>query len=50
MVISGETLDIIQFCWFGFYDWLMSRDEPIQYTDENYVFGRYLGPEIDVGI
>ena len=38
----GGTSDISQF-------WVMFRDEPIQYPDENPILGRYLGPEIDVG-
>ena len=32
----------------GFYDWVMFRDEPIQYPDKNPVLVRYLGPSIDV--
>ena len=31
-----------------FYDWVIFRDDPIQSPDENTVFGRYLGPAIDV--
>ena len=33
----------------GFYDWIMFRNKPIQYHEENPVLGRYLGPSIDVG-
>ena len=33
----------------GFYDWVMFRDEPIQYPDENTVLDRYLKPEINFG-
>ena len=47
-VISGGASDIIQFCEHGFYDWVMFRDEPIHYPDENPVLGRYLVTEIYV--
>ena len=33
----------------GFYDWVMFRDELIQYHDGNPVLVRNLGPAIDVG-
>ena len=46
-MISNGTSDISQFCEHGFYDWVMFRDNPIQYPDENPVLGRYLGPAID---
>jgi len=49
MVISGETSDISQFCEFAFYDWIMFRDQPVAFLDDNPVLGRYLGPAIDVG-
>ena len=48
-VMLVGTSDISQFCDHGFYDWVMFRDEPIQYPDNNQVLGRYLGPAIDVG-
>ena len=48
-VMLGGTSDISQFCEHGFYDWVMFRDELIQYPDENPVLGRYLGPAMDVG-
>ena len=47
-LMSGGTSDISQLCEHGFYDWVMFRDEPIQYSDENPVLGRYLRPEINV--
>ena len=49
-IMFGGNSDVSQFCEHGFYDWVMFRDEPIQYPDENPVLGRYLGPEIDVGL
>ena len=43
------NFDISQFCYLGFYDWVMFRDEPIQCPHENPVLGRYLVPAIVVG-
>ena len=48
-VLSGETADISQFCELSFYEWVMFRDEPVQFPDENPVLGRFLGIAIDVG-
>ena len=48
-LMSGETSDISQFCEFAFYDWIMFRDQPVAFPDDNPVLGRYLGPAIDVG-
>ena len=49
-VMLGGTSDISQFFGHRFYNWVMFRDEPIQYSDENLVFGRYLGPTIYTGL
>ena len=49
-LMSSGTYDIRQFCEHGFYNLVIFRGEPIQYPDENPVLGRYLGPEIDVGL
>jgi len=48
-VMSGETSDISQFCEFAFYDWIMFRDQPVAFPDDNPVLGRFLGPAINVG-
>ena len=40
-VMLGGTSDIIQFYENGFYDWVMFRDEPIQYLENNPMLGRY---------
>ncbi len=48
-VMSSETSDISQFCEFAFYDWIMFRDQPVAFPDDNPVLGQYLGPAIDVG-
>ena len=47
--MSGETSDISQFCEFAFYDWIMFRDQPVAFPDDNPVLGQYLGPAINVG-
>ena len=49
MVMSGETSNISQFCEFAFYDWIMFRDQPVAFPDDNPVLGHYLGPAINVG-
>eukprot|EP00957_Ditylum_brightwellii_P024389 1840887-Ditylum_brightwellii.AAC.2 len=46
--MSGETLDINQFCSFEFYEWVIFRDKPVQNPDKNPTLGRYLGPSIDI--
>ena len=46
---SSDKADISQFCEFAFYDWIMFRDQPVAFPDDNPVLGRYLGPAIDVG-
>ena len=48
-VLSGETADISQFCELSFYEWIMFRDEPVSYPDNNPVLGRFLGIAVDVG-
>ena len=47
--LSGETSNISQFCEFAFYDWIMFRDQPVAFLDDNPVLGRYLRPAINVG-
>ena len=46
----GGTSYISQLCEHGLYYWVIFRYEPIQYPDGNTVLGRYLGPEIDIGL
>ena len=48
-IMSDQTSDISQFCELGFYEWVMFRDEPIQFPNDNPVLGRYLEPAINVG-
>ena len=40
-VMLVGTSDISQFYEHGFYDWVLSRGEPIQHPDEKPVLGRY---------
>ena len=49
MAMSGKMSDISQFCEFPFYGWIMFRDQPVAFLDNNPVLGRYLGPAINVG-
>ena len=46
----GGTSNISKFYEHGFYDWVMFREKPIQFPDENPVLGRYLGPSIYAGL
>ena len=48
-VMFGGIYDISQFCRAWFYDWVVFRDKPIKYSDENSLLGMYLGPAIYVG-
>ena len=48
-VIEGQASDISNICEFSWYQWVMFRDGPVQYTAYNLVLGRHLGPARDVG-
>ena len=48
-VLSGETANISQFCELSFYEWIMFRDEPVHYPNNNPVLGQFLGIAVDVG-
>ena len=48
-MMMGETPDISYICEFGWYDWVMFRDEVAPYPEPKLVLGRYLGPSVDVG-
>ena len=47
-IMSGETLDISQFCKLEWYEWIMFRDSAVLFPWGKMVLGRYLGPNIDV--
>ena len=48
-IVSGETADISPFCEFGWWDWVMFRDNGVAFPEDKMVLGKYLGPSIDVG-
>ncbi len=47
--MTGSTADISHICEFGWYDWVMFRDNLPTYQDNKLILGRYLGPATDVG-
>ncbi len=47
--MTGTTADISHISEFGWYDWVMFRDNTPTFPDDNIVLGRYLGPATDVG-
>ena len=48
-LMTGSTADISHISAFGWYDWVMFRDNTPTFPDNNIVLGRYLGPATDVG-
>jgi hypothetical protein len=48
-LISGETPDISQYCKFGFWQWVMFRDNTAHWPKPSMSLGlgKYLGPPID---
>jgi hypothetical protein len=48
-IMTGTTADISHISEFGWYDWVMFRDNTPTFPDDNIVLGRYLGPATDVG-
>jgi hypothetical protein len=47
--MTGNTADISHICEFGWYDWVMFRDNVPSFPDNKMTLGRYLGPATDVG-
>jgi hypothetical protein len=48
--MAGSTADISHILSkFGWYDWVMFRDNIPTYPDDKLILGRYLGPATDVG-
>ena len=47
--MTGNTADISHICEFGWYDWVMFRDNSPTFPDNEMTLGRYLGPATDVG-
>jgi hypothetical protein len=43
-LISGETPYISQYCEFGFWQWVMLRDNTAHWPEPPLSLGKYLGP------
>ena len=48
-IMKGTTADISHIAEFGWYDWVMFRDNIPSYPDDKLILGRYLGPTLDTG-
>jgi hypothetical protein len=48
-IMTGSTADISHICEFGWYDWVMFRDNVPTFPDIKLILGGYLGPRTNVG-
>jgi len=48
-IMTGSTADISHIAEFGWYDWVMYRDNVPSYLDDRLILGRYLGLATDIG-
>ncbi len=48
-IMTGNTADISHIAEFGWYDWVMFRDNEPSFPDDKLILGCYLGPAIDTG-
>ncbi len=48
-IMTGSTTDISLICEFGWYDWVMFRDDVPTFPDIKLTLGQYLGPATNVG-
>ena len=48
-IMKGTTADISHISKFGWYDWVMFRDNTPMFPDNKMILGQYLGPATDVG-
>ncbi len=48
-IMTGSTANISHMCEFGWYDWVMFRDNVPTFPDVKLTLGQYLGPATDVG-
>jgi hypothetical protein len=48
-IMTGSTANISHICEFGWYDWLMFRDNLPTFPDNKLILGQCLGPATDVG-
>jgi hypothetical protein len=47
--MTGNTTNISHIAEFGWYDWVMFRDNEPSFPNDKRILGRYLGPAIDTG-
>jgi hypothetical protein len=48
--MTGNTADISHIAEFGWYNWVMYRDNEPSFPDDKLILGCYLGPAIDTGL
>ncbi len=49
-IMTGNTANISHIAEFGWYDWVMFRDNKPSYPDNKLILGCYLSPAIDTGL
>ncbi len=48
-IITGSTANISHICEFGWYDWVMFRDNVPTFPDVKLTLRQYLGPATNIG-
>jgi hypothetical protein len=48
-IMTGSTIDISHICEYGWYDWVMFRDNVPTFPNVKLILGGYLGPAANVG-
>jgi hypothetical protein len=48
-IMTGSSTNISHLCEFGWYDWVMFRDNVPMFPDVELTLGQYLGPATNVG-
>ncbi len=48
-IMTGSTASISHICEFGWYDWVMFRENLLTFPDNKLILGQYLGTATDVG-
>ena len=48
-VMTGQTVDISQFCELDWYEWMYFHDPNSGFPEDKWLLGRYCGPTLDVG-
>jgi hypothetical protein len=49
-IMTGNTANISHIAEFGWYDWVMFRDNEPSFPDDKLILCHYLGPAIDTGL